>query len=244
MALAGARPPGSVIDRLEELTVNEIELETRPPVFVTEINAGPAVVSRLAGISAINVVEFVKPVVSACGEPPTLHCATEVLLKLLPAIVIEVDGSPAVAWLGVAEVMDGADGAAEVTVNVTALEITGPGFCTLMKTEPGLVIRSVYGTIARSWLELSNAVDNAAGDPVPVSQSTCAPVAKLLPVTSIWNVDAWAAAEAGARPPELMVGCAWIVKVSAFEMTPPVLATFTNAMPPLASRAAGTSAPS
>jgi hypothetical protein len=156
------------------------ELETAPPGFWTVTLALPIFAIRLPGTDAVNCVPFTKLVKS--GEP--FHCTVAPELKippedrkLLPKTVrLNVD-PPAIAELGLSDVMTGPTTVTGLTLNVSALEAVIPGFTTVTLALPTFVIR-LPGTVAVNCVAFTKLVKS--GEPF---HFTVAPETKLEPLT-------------------------------------------------------------
>ena len=125
------------------VTVKTAAADVTGPGFTTVIFTEPGAATRFAGTAAVSCVALPKVVVSAA--PP--HCTVEPDTKLVPVTVSVNAAPPATAEEGDSEEIVGA-GAAPM-VNEKGADGTGPGFTTVIFTEPGAATRFA-GTAAVS----------------------------------------------------------------------------------------------
>jgi len=154
--------------------VNVCAFDVPPPGpgFTTVIEAVPGVAIRAAVTVAVSCVEETKVVVSAVA----FHFTVEVETKFLPITVRVNCAPPAVAHVGLIELVVGTG---LLIVNVCALEVPPPGggFLTVTAAVPA-VATFAAGTIAVSSVAETNVVVNA--DPF---QLTVELAMKLVPFT-------------------------------------------------------------
>jgi hypothetical protein len=119
------------------------------PQLTTVIEAVPAVAMRAAGTVAVSCVAETNVVVSAVPFQFTV----EIVAKFVPLTVKVNPGPPAVAQVGLSELIVG--GAA--IVNVTGFDAEPVEFLTVTGAVPAVAI-SAASTIAVSWVEETNVV--------------------------------------------------------------------------------------
>jgi hypothetical protein len=192
-------------------------------VFDTTVTwAVPGVAIRSASTGAVTWVELTTLVARAVP----FHRTTEPVVKPAPFTVSVNAGPPAVALLGLRELMLG------VTLKLTKAEVTPPD---ATDTWAVPAKRSRFpGTAAVNWFALTTVV----GSGVPF-HCAVASEAKPLPFTVKVNAPLPAAALFGLML--LMAGGANTVKGTAFDVTP-VVTTVICAVPGIESRLAGTAA--
>ena len=138
-------------------TVNVCALDVPPPGpgFTTVTEAVPGVAIRAAVTVAVSCVEETYVVASAVA----FHFTVEVETKFVPFTVKVNCGPPAVAQVGLIEVVVGTG---LLIVNVTAVDVRegGPGFVTVTGTVPA-VATFAAGTIAVSSVEETYVVASA-----------------------------------------------------------------------------------
>jgi hypothetical protein len=184
--------------------------------------AVPGVAIRSASTGAVTWVELTTLVASAVP----FHRTTEPVVKPAPFTVSVKAGPPAVALLGLRELMVG------LTLKVTKADVTPPD-ATDTCAVPAK--RSRFpGTAAVNWLAFTTVV--ASGAPF---HCAVASEAKPLPFTVRVNAPLPAAALFGLML--LIAGGGSTVKGSAFDVTP-VVTTVICAVPGVESKLAGTAA--
>jgi len=125
---------------------------------------------------------------------------------------------------------------------VTVFDVRPPGFCTEINAAPAPLIR-VAGIKAVNRVGLTKPVARSC-EPVPEFQRTTAPLAKSVPLMSIWVAPDPAVAEVAdsevitGTVPETLV----IAKLTELDAAPPGLTTVISAAPGVAINAAGTRA--
>jgi hypothetical protein len=184
--------------------------------------AVPGAAIRFANTGAVTWVSLITLVASAAP----FHCTAVPVVNPVPFTVSVKAGPPAVALLGLSELIVG------VTLKFTRLEITPPE-ATVIWAVPAN--RSRFGVAAAvSWFAFTTVV--ASGVPF---HCTVAPEAKSLPFTVSVKAGPPAAALVGLTL--LIVGAASTAKGTAFDATP-VVAAVIWAVPGVVSRLAGTAA--
>ena len=126
--------------------VNVLAFDVPPQGVTTVIEGVPAVAMRAAGTEAVSVVAETNVVVSGLPSQFTVEPET----KLVPFTVSVNPGPPAVAQVGLSELIVGT---ARI-VNVCAFEVPPPGvgFTPVMEAVPAAAI-SDAGTVAVSCVE-------------------------------------------------------------------------------------------
>jgi hypothetical protein len=169
------------------LIVNVNALEVAAPGFCTVTFAVPCEMMRAADTEAVNwlapmkVVEMVDP----------FHCTLAPLRNPEPFTVRVNAGVPAAAEFGLR--LDSEAAAGGLIVNVNALEVAAPGFCTVTFAVPCEPMRAA-DTEAVNWLALTKVVETV--DPF---HCTLAPLRNPEPFTVRVNAALPAAAEFGLR---------------------------------------------
>ena len=193
------------------MTVNGCAVDVPPPGpgVTTVMDAAPAVVRSLAGMTAVSCVALTKLVVNAAP----LKSATDELTKLVPVSVMVVFGAPTVAEVGLMPV---SVGIGLLTVKVCAVDVPPPGLgvTTVMDAVPA-VVRSLAGMTAVSCVALTKLVVNAA----PLKSATDV-LTKLIPVSVMVVFGAPTVAEVGLMPVSVGIGLL-MVKVCAVDVPPP-----------------------
>ena len=119
------------------------------PQLTTVIEAVPAVAMRAAGTVAVSCVAETNVVVSAVPFQFTV----EIVAKFVPLTVKVNPGPPAVAQVGLSELIVGG----ATIVNVTGFDAEPVEFLTVTGAVPAVAI-SAASTIAVSWVEETNVV--------------------------------------------------------------------------------------
>jgi hypothetical protein len=145
------------------------------PGLLTLTLAVPGWTKSEAGTLAKSVVELTNDVVRAAPFQRTV----EPLPKLAP-VTVRVNAAP--PWFALAGLSSLIPGTAMI-VKVCAFEVIFPGLVTVTPAVPACT-RSEAGTVAKSAVELTNAVLSAAP-----FQRTAEPLAKFSPVTVSVNDD-------------------------------------------------------
>jgi hypothetical protein len=196
-----AGPPAAVQVGLSELIVgaalivNVCAFDVPPHGVTTVIEAVPAVAIREAGTVAVSCVEETNVVVSDVA----FHFTVEPETKLLPLTVNVNCAPPAVAQLGLSELIVGT----ALIVKVCAFDVPPHGVTTVIEAVPAVAIREA-GTVAVSCVEETNVVVSDVA-----FHFTVEPETKLLPFTVNVNCAPPAVAQVGLS--ELIVGAALIV---------------------------------
>ena len=182
------------------------------PFSVTATVTDPALATRLAATGAVNCVALTKVVVSAVE----FHCTTAPETNSVPLTVSVKLDWPAVAVLGLSEVIVSA-----AMVKVAPLEVT-PSSVTVTVAEPALAT-ALAATGAVNCVALTNVVVSAVE-----FHCTTAPETNPVPLT-VSVKPAWpAAAELGLR--KVIAGTGAMVNVALFDVAP-LSDTVTKAVP-------------
>jgi hypothetical protein len=203
-------------------TGNVIAFDVPPHGLTTVIEKVPAVAMRVADTVAASSVEETKVV----GSAAPLQFTIEVETKFVPLTVKVNCVSPALAHVGLSEVMVGV----AVMVKITAPDVP-PHPPTVIEAVPGVAMRAA-GTVAVSCLELTNVVTSG----VPF-QYTVSPWVKSLlgPFTVSVNCGPPAPVQVGLI--ELIVGAVPIVitrgAVAVLQEPAPLLAVMVTIVCPL-----------
>jgi len=123
------------------------------PQLTTVTDAVPAVAIREAGTVAVSCVDETNVVVSAVP----FHFTLEIAAKFVPFTVKVNPRPPAVAQVGLSELMVGG----ATIVNVTGFDAEPVEFLTVTGAVPAVAI-SAAGTIAVSWLDETKVVTRFA----------------------------------------------------------------------------------
>ena len=230
-----ATPPAAAVLGLREVMAGPGAMVKVTPLEATPFSATvtvaePAVVTRLAGTWAVNCVALTNVVVRDVVPEVLVHCTVAPETKPEPLTVSAKPAWPAVALLGLSEVIAGP----AAMVKVAPLEVT-PFTVTVTVAEPTVATR-LAGTWAVNSVALPNVV---VRDVVPevLVHCTVAPETKPEPLT-VSAKPAWPAiALLGLS--EVIAGPAAMVKVAPLEVTP-FTVTVTVAEPTVATRLAGT----
>jgi hypothetical protein len=183
---------------------------------------------RAADTEAVNWL----PPMKVVDKADPFHITVAPGAKLEPFTVRVNAAPPAVAEFGLR--LDRESGAD--IVNVNALEVAPPGFCTVTLAVPCAAMRAA-DTEAVNWLPPTKVVDTE----VPF-HITVAPDTKLDPFTVRVNAAPPTVAEFGLRLNSESVPDGLIVNVNALEAAPPGFCTVTFAIPCEAMRLAATDA--
>ena len=190
----------------------KVALAEVTPFSVTVMVAEPAVATRLAATGAVNCVALTNVVVSAVE----FHCTTAPETNSVPLTVSVKLDWPAVAVLGLSEVIVSA-----AMVKVAPLEVT-PSSVTVTVAEPALAT-ALAATGAVNCVALTNVVVSAVE-----FHCTTAPETNPVPLT-VSVKPAWpAAAELGLR--KVIAGTGAMVNVALFDVAP-LSDTVTKAVP-------------
>jgi hypothetical protein len=182
------------------------------PFSVTATVTDPALATRLAATGAVNCVALTNVVVSAVE----FHCTTAPETNSVPLTVSVKLDWPAVAVLGLSEVIVSA-----AMVKVAPLEVT-PSSVTVTVAEPALAT-ALAATGAVNCVALTNVVVSAVE-----FHCTTAPETNPVPLT-VSVKPAWpAAAELGLR--KVIAGTGAMVNVALFDVAP-LSDTVTKAVP-------------
>jgi hypothetical protein len=212
--------------------VNVTALDVPPPGlgFTTVIEAVPGVAIRAAVTVAVSCVEDLA--VMARAVP--FQFTVEVETKFVPFTVKVNCAPPAAAQVGLSEVIVGTG---LLMVKTCAFDVPPPGaeFTTVTEAVPAFATRAAV-TVAVSCVEETNVVIKA----VPF-QRTDEAATKLVPFTARVNCGDPAKHELGLI--EVIVGTGLLmVNVTVFDVRDggPGFVTVTDAVPAVATRAAGT----
>ena len=190
----------------------KVALAEVTPFSVTVMVAEPAAATRLAATGAVNCVALTNVVVSAVE----FHCTTAPETNPVPLTVSVKPGWPAVAVLGLSEVIVSA-----AMVKVAPLEVT-PSSVTVTVAEPGLAT-ALAATGAVNCAALTNVVVSAVE-----FHCTTAPETNPEPLT-VSVKPAWPAV-AGLGLRKVIAGTGAMVNVALFNVAP-LSDTDTKAVP-------------
>jgi hypothetical protein len=199
------------------LIVNVNAFEVAPPGFCTVTLTVPGEAMRAAETEAVIWPAPMK----LLDKADPFHCTVAPDTKLEPFTVKVNAAPPAVAEFGLR--LDIESVPAGLIVNVNALEVAPPGFCTVTLAVPCDAIR-VADTEAVNWLPPMKVVDKEVPFHITVALD-----AKLEPFTVRVNAAPPAVAEFGLRLDS--EGGPDIVNVNTLEVAPPGFCTVTLAVP-------------
>lgn len=210
-------------DTPKSVMVNVSEFDVPPPGvgFTTVIAAVPAAAMSAAVIAAVNCVALTNVVVR--GLP--FHCATELLMKLVPFRVNVNAAPPALVDVGAIEVSVGT-GFAALIVKVSGFDVVPIMPCGCARANTTVGVNTFTGTVpaVRMSAAVIAAVSCVAFTNVVVRllpfHCTTEVLKKLLPFTVNVNAAPPAMAEFGTRVVSAGTGVV-TVKPALFDVPPP-----------------------